>query len=84
MPRLKPITLFPLADKIRDYFRLTPFEHIIPWAQKNINYSLDVSAERSRISFDEFPYQIDPIKEWEDLNSIKTVTLVLPQQRRKD
>lgn len=84
MPKLKKIEHFDQIGEIFRYFSIKPFEHIIEWAQKNINFSDDVSNERDRLDFDTFPYQIDPIKEWEDLNTIKTVTLVFPQQRRQD
>lgn len=85
MPKLKqPIEHYDLISEIASFFSIKPFEHIIEWAQKNINFSDDVSNERDRLDFDTFPYQIDPIKEWEDLTTIKTVTLVFPQQRRQD
>ena len=42
----------------------------------------DVSAERNHLDFSLYPYQIDVIKEWEDLDSIKTVTVVACEQMR--
>ena len=77
-------TKFNLIGAIRDFFEITPFEHIIPWAEKNIDFSKDVSAERNYLDFDLYPYQVDIIKEWEDLDSIKTVTVVAPEQMRQN
>lgn len=84
MTRLKPIQRYELISEIRSFFDIKPFEHIIPWAEKNINFAGDVSAERDRLDFSMFPYQIAPIKEWEDLHSIKKVTFVCVQQGRED
>lgn len=77
-------TNFNLINAIRDFFEITPFEHIIPWAEKNIDFSKDVSAERNYLDFSLYPYQVDIIKEWEDLTNIKTVTVVAPEQMRKN
>lgn len=77
-------TKFNLIGAIRDFFEITPFEHIIPWAEKNIDFSKDVSAERNYLDFDLYPYQVDIIKEWENLDSIKTVTVVAPEQMRQN
>lgn len=38
-------TKFNLIGAIRNFFEITPFEHIIPWAEKNIDFSKDVSAK---------------------------------------
>lgn len=81
---MKKYKRFNLISEIQKFFEITPFEHIIPWAEKNIDFSKDVSAERNYLDFDLYPYQVDIIKEWEDLNSIKTVTVVAPEQMRKN
>lgn len=73
---------FSLVDEIKKYFKISAYEHIIPWAQKNINFSGDVSSERNHLDFNLYPYQIDVIKEWEDLENIKTVTVVACEQMR--
>lgn len=75
---------FDLIGSVRNFFDITPYEHIIPWAEKNIDFSKDVSAERNYLDFDLYPYQVDIIKEWEDLDSIKTVTVVAPEQMRQN
>ena len=74
--------IFNLISAIKEYFEITPFEHIIPWAEKSIDFSKDVSAERNYLDFDLYPYQVDIIKEWEDLNSIKSVVVCMPEQMR--
>lgn len=74
--------LFDLATELRKYFQLQAFEPIIPWAKKNINFSSDVSAQRNFLDFDLYPYQIDPIKTWEDLDHIKEVVVCSPEQMR--
>lgn len=74
---------FNLSEKIRQYFHIQAFEDIITWAGKNIDFSGDISAQRNRLDFTKYCYQIDPIKEWEDFINIKTVTCVFPQQMGK-
>ena len=77
--------LFNLGVEIRKFFHIQPYEHIIPWARKNINFSSDVSAQRNYLDFDLYPYQIDPIKQWESIiekNQIKEVVICSPEQMR--
>lgn len=76
-------TKFNLIGAIRDFFEITPYQDIITWSQENIDFSKDVSAERNYLDFDLYPYQVDIIKEWEDLDNIKTVTVVAPEQMGK-
>lgn len=75
---------FNLGDEIRRYFDIQAFEPIISWAEKNIDFSKDISAQRNRLDFDLYPYQIEIIKQWEDLDNIKNVTVVAPEQVRKN
>ena len=74
--------LFNLVSEIRKFFKLQAYEAIIPWAEKNINFSSEISAERNFLDFNLYPYQIEPIKAWEDLSIIKEVVLVSPEQMR--
>lgn len=80
---MKKTIKFDLCQAIRNYFSIMPYQHIIPWAQKNINFSGDVSSQRNYLNFDLYPYQVDIIKEWEDLDNIKTVTVCAPEQMGK-
>lgn len=75
---------FNLVDAIRNFFSITPYMPIMEWIERYINYSDDVSAERDTPDFSAFPYQIEPIKQWEDLNSRKQVTIVACEQMRKN
>ena len=75
---------FNLIEEIRKFFEIQAFESIIPWAEKNINFSNDISAQRNFLDFSLYPYQVDILTQWEDLKSIKTVTVVAPEQCRKN
>ena len=79
---MKQKKLFNLSDSLRSFFKLQAFQPIIPWSQKNINFSSDVSAERNYLDYDLYPYQVEIIKQWEDLTSIKEVVVVCPEQMR--
>lgn len=74
---------FNLCDAIRKYFSIQPYMEIIPWAEKYINFSNDISAQRNSLDFSLYPYQIDILKQWQDLEHIKTVTVCAPQQMGK-
>lgn len=71
---------FDLIKEIRKFFEIQAFQSIIPWAEKNINFSSDISAQRNFLDFSLYPYQVDILKQWEDLKHIKTVTVVAPEQ----
>lgn len=73
-----------VVSEIIKFFDIKPFEHdIIQWAKKNINYTNDVSAQRNTVDFDTFFYQVDPLKEWESIDSRKVVTVVACEQMGK-
>lgn len=73
---------FNLIEAIKDYFSLTPYMGIIEFAEKYINFSDDVSAQRDHIDFEEYPYQIEILKAFEDLVHIKEVVVAAPEQCR--
>ena len=75
---------FNLIKEIRKFFEIQAFESIIPWAEKNINFSNDISAQRNFLDFSLYPYQKDILKEWEDLKHIKEVVVCSPEQMRKN
>lgn len=84
MPKLKKIKKYELIPHIRTYFDIVPFEDVITWCQKNINFSDDVSAERNKLDFSQYPYQVDILKQWQmKPNVIKTITVVAPEQLGK-
>lgn len=74
---------FDLLKSIRDFFSLTPFEDIIPWAEKYINFSDDVSAQRDRLDFAHYKYQVEILKSFADLSHIKTIVVCAPEQMGK-
>jgi hypothetical protein len=74
--------IFNLSNEIRKYFDIQAFEPIISWAEKNIDFSKDISAQRNRLDFSVFPYQKEIIEQWQDLDTIKTVTVCGVEQRR--
>ena len=75
---------FNLIKEIRKFFEIQAFESIIPWAEKNINFSNDISAQRNFLDFSLYPYQVDILKQWEDLKHIKEVVVCSPEQMRKN
>ena len=56
----------------------------MPWIEKNITMVDDVSSEKDRPDFGMYPYQIDILKQWEDLGMRKHVTVVMCEQMRQD
>ena len=74
---------FDLIKEIRKFFEIQAFESIIPWAEKNINFSNDISAQRNFLDFSLYPYQIDILKQWEDLNHRKEIVVCSPEQMGK-
>lgn len=81
---MKKIEKFNLVQEMRDYFKLSPYLPIMQWIDKEITYVDDVSAERDKPDFSLYPYQVDVIKTWEDLNVRKHVTFVSCEQMRKN
>lgn len=80
MNRMKKSQKFDLIKSIRDYFHITPYMPIMEWIDSNISYSDDVSAERSKPDFTQYPFQVDIIKQWEDMNSRKRVVVTAIEQ----
>lgn len=84
MPRPRKFKQFNLIDHIRRYFNITPYQPIIEWCQKNIDFSQQISAERNKLDFDLYPYQVPIIKEWQnEKKTIKTIVVVAPEQLGK-
>lgn len=75
---------FNLIEEIRKFFEIQAYEDIISWAKKSINFSSDISAQRNFLDFSLYPYQIDILKQWEDLKHIKEVVVCSPEQMRKN
>ena len=76
-------TKFDLITEIRKFFEIQAFQSIIPWAEKNINFSNDISAQRNFLDFSLYPYQVDILKQWEDLKHRKEIVVCSPEQMGK-
>ena len=84
MPKLKKLKEYDLTQHIRTYFEIVPYKDIIKWCEENIDFSDDVSAERNKLDFKQYPYQIDILKQWQmKPNVIKNITVVAPEQLGK-
>lgn len=82
--KLKKYKKYDLVGNIKRYFNITAYQDIISWAEKNIDFSDDVSAERNKLDFNLYPYQIPILKEWQnDKKQIKTIVVVAPEQTGK-
>lgn len=80
---MREIEKFNLIQSIKDYFKLSPFEEIIPWLEHNITLVDDVSSERDSLDFSKYCYQVPILKTWQDFNKRKIVTVVAVEQIRK-
>lgn len=75
---------FDLIEHIKRYFNLTPYQPIVQWCQKNIDFSQQISAERNKLDFNLYPYQKPILKQWQNQKKkIKTIVVVAPQQTGK-
>jgi len=74
---------FDLIASLRGYFNITPYMPIIEWIETYITYSDDVSSEKDKPDFSQYPYQVEPLKAWEDLTSRKQITVVSCEQMGK-
>ena len=83
MPKLKHIDKFDLIGEIGAFFSIKPWMPIIPWIEKNITLVDDVSSESDKPDFSKYCYQIEPLKQWEDLHGRKHVTIVACEQLGK-
>ena len=81
---MKKTERFNLIEAIRGYFRIQPFMEILPWIERSINLSDDVSSERDRPDFTQYPYQIEVLRQWEDMGVRKHVIVVSCEQMRED
>ena len=81
MGRLKKYKQFNIVDHIKRYFAIMPYEPIIQWCQKNIDFSDQISAQRNKLDFEQYPYQVPILKEWQNQKKlIKTIVVVAPEQ----
>lgn len=84
MGRQKKFVEFDLIEHIRRYFNIQPYQDIISWCQQYIDFSQQISAERNKLDFQLYPYQVPILKEWQnEKKTIKTIVVVAPQQTGK-
>ena len=82
--RLKKYKPFNICEHIKRYFNIQPYTPIIQWCQKNIDFSDQISAQRNKLDFEQYPYQVPILKEWQNQKKkIKTITVVAPEQLGK-
>lgn len=79
---MKKIKQFNFIESVKSYFKLQPFMEIMPWIEKNISLADDVSSERDKPDFTQYPYQVEILKQWQDLNIRKHVIVVSCEQLR--
>ena len=80
----KPKPPYDLIGSIRGYFKLTPYMPIMEWIDSVISYADEVSAEKDKPDFSEYPYQVPILQTWEDMDVRKHVTVVSCEQMRQD
>ena len=71
------------AASVRSFWDIRPHQDIISWAKENIDFSLDTSAERSRIDFDLSPFLIEPLQQWEFSGKIREMVVCGIEQHGK-
>ena len=80
----KKFEQFDLIEHIRHYFQIRPYKDIISWCEQNIDFSQQISAERNKLDFEQYPYQVPILKQWQNEKKvIKTITVVAPEQTGK-
>ncbi len=72
-----------LADDVAAFFEIRPYQDIITWAQENIDFSEDISAERNRLDFSLSPHLIEPLRAWEFQGKRREVTVCGIEQHGK-
>lgn len=71
------------AQSLAGYFDIHPHQDIITWAKENIDFSDDISAERSRIDFSLSPFLIEPLRCWDFSGKIREVAVCGIEQHGK-
>ena len=82
--KLKKYKPFNLVDHIKRYFEIQAYQPIVQWCQKNIDFSEQISAQRNKLDFEQYPYQVPILKQWQNQKKqIKTIVVVAPEQTGK-
>ncbi len=72
-----------ISAAIRAVWNVKPHVDIITWAEQNIDFSDDVSAERSRLDLSLSPFLVEPLRCWEYSGKIREVTVCAIEQHGK-
>ena len=72
-----------LARHNRGFWEILPHEDIITWARGAIDFSGDISAERSRLDLELSPFLVEPLKAWEFSGKIREVAVCGIEQHGK-
>lgn len=77
----KNVEVFDLVQHMQKYLTVSAYKDIISWCEQNIDFSQEVSAQRNKLDFDLYPYQVPILKEWQmEKDVIKTIVVVAPEQ----
>ena len=74
---------FDIIDSLKSFFKIQPFMPIMEWIDKNITLVDDVSSEADKPDFTQYPYQVEILKQWEDLSCRKHVVIMSCEQLRE-
>ena len=72
-----------VLDGVRNAWSVAEHRDIIAWAQDNIDFSDDISAERSRLDFELSPFLIEPLRTWDFSGKIREVAVCGIEQHGK-
>lgn len=72
-----------LQTAINSYWQIQPYQDIISWAVENIDFSDDISAERTRLDLTLTPHLIQPLQQWQFDNKIRQVQVIGIEQHGK-
>ena len=72
-----------VRDAVRNAWNVAEHRDIIAWAQDNIDFSDDISAERSRLDFELSPFLIEPLRTWDFSGKIREVAVCGIEQHGK-
>ena len=73
----------PFINSVRDFFALTERVDIVEWAERCIDFSDDVSAERKRLDLSLSPFLIEPLRSWMFSGRIREVAVCGIEQHGK-
>ena len=65
-----------LQESILNFWNITPYQDIVSWAVDNIDFSDDISAERTKLDLSLTPHLVEPLKQWEFDGVIREVQVI--------